>query len=272
MNKNLFRKPFEGVFTIFEPSDVETEDGEELSLKKVAPQLIATFEDGYSSWDGEFWWMPKEVGEQFIPFAEKWYQEHFEEISNNYSNENDNGFSDVLFYMRSNNGLFILDPVYVDFGSSAEQLMADFIKEYSIEEDVIKNYEDAHMIDNISFDRVKNEPKKFDLLKQLIAEDVLNDSVIFNSFYNYFDSTPTDLKIVLTGTFSQERSEIKSILKEAGLTVIDKVNSSDCWLWTGEKVGNNKINDAKKYGTKISTPYELIDELFIPQRKKTLSI
>lgn len=62
--------------------------------------------------------------------------------------------------------------------------------------------------------------------------------------------------IVFTGTMSNSREEMKTLARELGATVQSGVNKKTDFLIIGERVGEKKIESAKKNGTEILTEQE----------------
>lgn len=62
---------------------------------------------------------------------------------------------------------------------------------------------------------------------------------------------------VITGTLSQSRKYYQELIEQAGHTYQSSLTRETDYLVVGEDIGNNKINKAKKYGTKIINENEL---------------
>lgn len=262
--KSTFARPFDGCFVVLNKDDVEMSDGGDFKPNRLVTLLPECFNN--YDWGGEFWFIPKEYSQQFLSFADTWHKKLTQEIeSQGFDNENDNGISESLFYMHTPNGLFVLDTTYVDFGSHSSELVKEFINENNISEGVIRSHDDCHMVSNINIPRFYRDISTQEFFKFLVEENVLSDDVFISSLKHSIGKNTliTDKKIVMTGTFSREREAIKEVLIGLGFKVADKVTGADCWLWTGQKTGQNKIAAAQKFGAKVSNVAELLDELFI---------
>jgi len=61
----------------------------------------------------------------------------------------------------------------------------------------------------------------------------------------------------VTGVLSKKREDVQGELKAAGATIHDSVKKDTTYLVAGEKTGATKINQAKKYGTKVISEAEM---------------
>ena len=61
----------------------------------------------------------------------------------------------------------------------------------------------------------------------------------------------------VTGVLSQKREDVHALLRAAGAQVHDAVKKNTTHLVAGDKTGKSKLEQAKKYGTKVVTEAEL---------------
>jgi len=77
------------------------------------------------------------------------------------------------------------------------------------------------------------------------------------------ESPITGKNIVFTGSMNSNRDEMKKNAKANGANVQSSVNGKTDYLVTGAKVGQSKIDKAKKHGTKVLTEeqyYEMLNQ------------
>lgn len=72
-------------------------------------------------------------------------------------------------------------------------------------------------------------------------------------------SSSSSYSICITGTLSRPRSAISNFITSSGHTFVDRVNNSTDYLVVGDKVGQTKIDAAKKKGVKVISEQELYD-------------
>ncbi len=61
----------------------------------------------------------------------------------------------------------------------------------------------------------------------------------------------------VTGVLSKKREEVHADIRDAGGEVHDSVKKTTTHLVAGEKTGKSKLDQAKKYGTKVVSEDEL---------------
>src|ERR1700721_2667272 len=61
----------------------------------------------------------------------------------------------------------------------------------------------------------------------------------------------------VTGVLSRKREDIHAELRAAGARVDDGVKKDTTYLVAGEKTGKSKLDQAKKYGTKVTGEAEM---------------
>ena len=78
---------------------------------------------------------------------------------------------------------------------------------------------------------------------------------------NFIDNPFKNKKIVFTGAMSHPRSELEKQAKTLGISVAKSVSSKTDFLIIGEKVGQSKMNHAKKHNIEIMTESEYLKKL-----------
>ena len=65
------------------------------------------------------------------------------------------------------------------------------------------------------------------------------------------------LSFCVTGVLSKKREDVHAELRAAGATIYDSVKKGTSYLVAGEKTGKSKLDQAKKFGTKVITEAEM---------------
>ncbi len=65
------------------------------------------------------------------------------------------------------------------------------------------------------------------------------------------------MSVCVTGVLSRKREEVHAAIRAAGGEVHDSVKKTTTYLVAGDKTGKSKLEQAKKYGTKVVTEAEL---------------
>lgn len=204
------------------------------------------------SWDGAIYWFNNRFKDVILEELNIW----FNNVDNQPKDEDpeydlDECIGNLLLMKETPNGIAIIDT-RCDMSSSFNKFLSHLKDKIDDLEFFI--YEDCHLIDNIVSGREtnKNETEKFYFMYQ---------EKIINSYYLFWGKPifPQDKTIVLTGTFSgMGREHLIEHLKEQGYIITDKVVNG-CWLWMGDKVGQNKIDAAKSKNATCSTLDELAE-------------
>jgi len=137
-------------------------------------------------------------------------------------------------------------------------------------ENLLKNYP----IEEI-FDLASEQISKIDGFAELTADlivaglksirneyNLLNkydfnlEITVLKSHKNKQDHRLFNKKVLFTGKMNTSRSDMKKYAKSIGIKVSSSVSSNTDYLVIGTSVGQNKINDANKFGTKIITEQE----------------
>jgi DNA ligase (NAD+) len=63
--------------------------------------------------------------------------------------------------------------------------------------------------------------------------------------------------VCVTGVLSRKREDVHAAVRAAGGEVHDSVKKTTTYLIAGDKTGKSKLDQAKKYGTKVLTEAEL---------------
>lgn len=168
--------------------------------------------------------------------------------------DSDDGISNCLLYANTKTGMVFIDP-YCDNDSIIDELFDEF---KLIHPDVsgIKEMYDCHLDDHLYLGRdMDNDAMQIFLYE----EGFLTDNMLFKHFDNVLNELELDNSrpIVLTGTFSLKRDELKDLLEDNGFTVSEKVTASS-WLWVGDKPGASKLKAAKKHNVEITQPIDLM--------------
>ncbi|MEO8874259.1 MAG: BRCT domain-containing protein, partial [Polyangiaceae bacterium] len=61
----------------------------------------------------------------------------------------------------------------------------------------------------------------------------------------------------VTGVLSKKREDIHSDLRAAGAAIFDSVKKGTTYLVAGEKTGKSKLDQAKKFGTRVISEDEM---------------
>src|SRR5262249_49548426 len=61
----------------------------------------------------------------------------------------------------------------------------------------------------------------------------------------------------VTGVLSRKREDVHADLRAAGATIHDSVKKDTTYLLAGDKTGKSKLDQAKRYGTKVITEAEM---------------
>ena len=67
----------------------------------------------------------------------------------------------------------------------------------------------------------------------------------------------TGTSFCVTGVLSQKREDVHALLRAAGAEVHDGVKKNTTYLVAGDKTGKSKLDQAKKFGTKVVTEAEM---------------
>jgi NAD-dependent DNA ligase len=65
------------------------------------------------------------------------------------------------------------------------------------------------------------------------------------------------MTVCVTGVLSRKREDVHADIRAAGGEVHDSVKKNTTYLVAGDKTGKSKLDQAKKYGTKVITEAEL---------------
>ena len=65
------------------------------------------------------------------------------------------------------------------------------------------------------------------------------------------------MSVCVTGVLSRKREDVHAAIRAAGGEVHDSVKKTTTYLVAGDKTGKSKLDQAKKYGTKVLTEAEL---------------
>jgi DNA ligase (NAD+) len=69
------------------------------------------------------------------------------------------------------------------------------------------------------------------------------------------------MSFCVTGVLSRKREVVHADIRAAGGEVHDSVKKNTAYLVSGEKTGKSKLDQAKKYGTKVIGETELYEML-----------
>jgi hypothetical protein len=248
-SKEAFVKPFDGVLVCV---DDENMDEDKLNSQKVFNHLKESLN---FSWDGTIHWFPDASAQKFLEFAQQWFEENYENMS---ADMDDNSISNCLLYVKTKTGMAFVDTQR-DVNSEIDDLVDAFYKTYPDDSGYLV-YDDCHLVDNLKFGR-DSIVDGDQILKFWVEEGFLTDKVFFYAEEDFFEDHDKDKEIVLTGTFSISREEIKSTLENMDFKFSDKL-TSDSWLWVGDKPGNKKIVEASQKGVRISTIVDIMNSFF----------
>lgn len=71
------------------------------------------------------------------------------------------------------------------------------------------------------------------------------------------EGTLVGTSFCVTGVLSRKREEVHALLRAAGATIHDGVKKGTTYLVAGDKTGKTKLDQAKKFGTKVVTEVEM---------------
>jgi DNA ligase (NAD+) len=100
-----------------------------------------------------------------------------------------------------------------------------------------------------------SEPHHQELLSRLLALEVSTDEPLEESAN---EGALVGQTFCVTGVLSRKREDVHQDIRKAGGTVHDKVKKGTDFLVCGEKVGQSKIAQAKKYGTEVISEKDLL--------------
>ena len=90
------------------------------------------------------------------------------------------------------------------------------------------------------------------LNKDIIREAIENENVfVEDKEYKSRENNIKNKSFCITGTLSKERKIVENIIKQHGGTYQSSISKTTDFLIVGDKVGNEKINSAAKFGTRV---------------------
>jgi len=117
-------------------------------------------------------------------------------------------------------------------------------------------------VDGIGAETAKQIRRFFDNPKTAAAiDDLLSEITILKpEIRNQKSEILSGKKIVITGTLSRPRDEIRAMLEELGAVVSGSVSAKTDILLAGENAGS-KLADAKKFGVEIWSEIDMIEKI-----------
>lgn len=276
--ETLSLKPFTPIFNeIFLSFDEDTiknyNEDYEKNIQFSEKNIKKIFDVINYSWDGEIYFFKNEDKEKVLNYLNKWFA-----IEENHKDIDDYGISNCFLIKESPNGFALIDT-QLDMSSNITSFFEELEKinpgiDYTY-------YSDCHLIDNIHLgrDSINNE---FETLFLLYKEQIIDSSFFLNGLYDmeindstneHYNLISQDKEIALTGKMSVSREHIISTLNDLGIKTTEKI-TNNTWLWTGDKVGEEKLKKAKSSGAKISSIDEIITNAFniyLENKKKLMN-
>jgi DNA ligase (NAD+) len=65
------------------------------------------------------------------------------------------------------------------------------------------------------------------------------------------------MSFCVTGVLSKKREDVHADLRAAGAIIFDSVKKGTTYLVAGEKTGKSKLDQAKKFGTRVISETEM---------------
>jgi hypothetical protein len=245
---------FDGVLMVV---DTERTDSANLIM---ANQHISFLEaETNFSWDGAVFWFNADLGQDFIEYAEKWFEKNYESLTDEMS---DTGVSNILLYSYTQSGIAFVDTQR-DMDSVIDTILNEFLELKSVNQDDMSTfffYDDCHLIDNLCFGRDSNTHGN-QVMYTLYNEGFLDESILFNSLYNNYEPN-IGYSVALVGDFCMENHMIEDAIESCeALTLLD-VPNKNTWVWIGDNVSKEDLTSLKANFKLVSHIEDVIEKIF----------
>lgn len=211
------------------------------------------------SWDGAIFWFKAELGQDFIEYAEKWFEHNYDSLTDDMISS---GLSNVLLYSYTQTGIAFVDTQQ-NMDSVIDEILNEFITEKSIDKNNTDNYlfyDDCHLIDNLYFGRDTNENGN-KILHFLYNEGFLDESILFSSFYNDY-SPNIGYAVAVVGDFCIETHMIEDAIESCeALTLLDMPNKNT-WVWIGDNVSKDDRASIEANFKLVSRIEDVVEKIF----------
>lgn len=211
------------------------------------------------SWDGAMFWFKSELGAKFLAFADKWFEENYEDLTDDM---NDDGLSNILLYAHTKTGMVFVDTQR-DMNSVVDQVVNEFLKLENVATDDMSTffaYDDCHLIDNLCFGRDSNMQGN-QILYFLYQEGFLDESILFSSLYNNYEPN-IGYSVAIVGEFCIEEHQVKDAIESCeALTLLD-VPNKNTWVWVGDNVSQDDLTSLEANFKLISPIKDVVKKVF----------
>lgn len=211
------------------------------------------------SWDGSIFWFKAELGQDFIEYADKWFERNYTTLTDNMSGS---GLSNILLYSYTQTGIAFVDTQR-DMDSVIDTILNEFLELKSVNQedmDTFFCYDDCHLIDNLHFGRDSSTHGN-QVMYFLYNEGFLDESILFSSFYNDYEPN-IGYSVALVGDFCIENHMIEDAIEccEA-LTLLD-VPNKNTWVWIGDNVSKDDLASIKANFKMVSHIEDVIEKIY----------
>jgi hypothetical protein len=215
-------------------------------------------ETGFS-WDGAMFWFKRGLGEKFLAFADKWFEENYEDLTDDM---NDDGLSNILLYAQTKTGMVFVDTQR-DMNSVIDTIVNEFLKIENVDDSDMSTffaYDDCHLIDNLCFGRDMNTHGN-QVMYFLYQEGFLDETILFNALYNNYEPN-MGYSVAVVGDFCVETHIIENAIEACeGLTLLD-VPNKNTWVWVGDNVSEEDLESLKANYKLISPIADVVKKVF----------
>lgn len=211
------------------------------------------------SWDGAMFWFKRGLGEKFLSFADKWFEEHYEDLTDDM---NDDGLSNILLYAHTKTGMVFVDTQR-DMNSVIDTIVNEFLKIENVDDSDMATffaYDDCHLIDNLCFGRDMNTHGN-QVMYFLYQEGFLDETILFNALYNNYEPN-VGYSVAIVGDFCVENHLIEDAIESCeALTLLD-VPNKNTWVWVGDNVSEEDLESLKANYKLISPIADVVKKVF----------
>jgi hypothetical protein len=215
-------------------------------------------ETGFS-WDGAMFWFKRGLGEKFLAFADKWFEENYEDLTDDM---NDDGLSNILLYAQTKTGMVFVDTQR-DMNSVIDTIVNEFLTLENVDDSDMSTffaYDDCHLIDNLCFGRDMNTHGN-QVLYFLYQEGFLDETIFFNSLYNNYEPN-VGYSVAIVGDFCVENHLIEGAIEACdALTLLD-VPNKNTWVWVGDNVSKEDLESLEANYKLISPISDVVKKVF----------
>ena len=211
------------------------------------------------SWDGAMFWFKSGLGEKFLAFADKWFEENYEDLTDDM---NSDGLSNILLYAHTKTGMVFVDTQR-DMNSVIDEIVNEFLKLENVTTDDMStffSYDDCHMIDNLCFGRDTNMHGN-QILYFLYQEGFLDESILFSCLYNEYEPN-IGYSVAIVGEFCMEEHQVQDAIESCeALTLLD-VPNKNTWIWVGDNVSKEDLSSIETNFKLVSPIKDIVKKVF----------